>query len=157
MGYTDTDDIADTAAAGRTSYAQVALGALVRLVGLAVLLVGLWVGVKIILEAWALYEDPSRIVRFADDIQLHSNLDGVIGTIAGDSAAAGEAGKSSQNGGFRLSYFAAWFIVLLLMFVIGSLAMTAIATGGQLTLYDLQVRQHSRAVVREVRRLRQAA
>ena len=43
------------------------------------------------------------------------------------------------------------------MFVIGSLAMTAIATGGQLALYDLQVRQHSRAVIREVRRLRQAA
>jgi len=157
MGYADKDDTADAVLPERASYATVALGALVRLVGLAVLLVGLWVGVKIILEAWALYEDPSRIVRFADDIQRHSNLDGVIGTISSESADASQAGKSSQGGGFRLSYFAAWFIVLLLMFVIGSLAMTAIATGGQLTLYDLQVRQHSRAVIREVRRLRQAA
>ena len=125
----------------------------------AVLLVGLWVGVKIILEAWALYEDPSRIVRFADDIQRHSNLDGVVGSIAGPGETAGVAPGTAPAaaGAFRLSYFAAWFIVLLLMFVIGSLAMTAIATGGQLALYDLQVRQHSRAVIREVRRLRQAA
>jgi len=114
--------------------------------------------VKVILEAWALYEEPSRIVRFADDIQRHSNLDGVIGTVTGSAGdTAGQAGKPAQAGSFRLSYFAAWFIVLLLMFVIGSLAMTAIATGGQLALYDLQVRQHSRAVIREVRRMRQAA
>lgn len=154
MGYEDRDDVMVEEEPGTTRLVSLLVAALVRAVGLAVLLVGLWVGVKVILEAWALYEDPSRIVRFAEDIQRHSNLDGVIGSIAGD----GERPRSENAGsGLRLSYFAAWFIVLLLMFVIGSLAMAAIATGGQLVLYDLQVRHHSRAVVREVRRLRRAA
>ena len=43
------------------------------------------------------------------------------------------------------------------MFVIGSLAMAAITTGGRLALYDLAARQQVRAVMREVRRLRRAA
>lgn len=147
-------------------WGSIALGAMVRVVGVAVLFVGLWVGVKIILEAWALYEEPQRIVRFADDIQKHSNLDGVIGTLgvvaAGDGGAQeanksvqAPAGKSSANGNrFRLSYFAAWFIALLLIFVIGSLAMSAITTGGQLALYDLQLKRYSRSLIKEVRRLR---
>ena len=160
MGYADKDEVMDDGASGSSGLLQLGLSTVVRLVGLVVLIVGLWVGIKIILEAWALYEEPSRIVRFADDIQNHSNLDGVIGSLAGEVAA--DAGKASAKGGnagggLRLSYFAAWFIVLLLMFVIGSLAMAAITTGGHLVLYDLQVKRHSRAVVREVNKLRQAA
>ena len=150
MGYEDRDEPAE---AGSGGMLQTGLSMLVRGIGLAVLLVGLWVGVKVILEAWALYEDPSRIVRFADDIQKHSNLDGVIGSLA----ASDESTQVAKPGGsLRLSYFAAWFIVLLLMFVIGSLAMAAIATGGQLVLYDLGLKQYSRGVMREVRNLRRA-
>ena len=92
-----------------------------------------------------------RTIR--DDIQRHSNLDGVIGSLA----VSDEANQEAKPGGsLRLSYFAAWFIVLLLMFVIGSLAMAAIATGGQLVLYDLGLKQYSRGVMREVRNLRRA-
>ena len=47
-------------------------------------------------------------------------------------------------------------LCFLLMFVIGSLAMAAIATGGQLVLYDLGLKQYSRGVMREVRNLRRA-
>jgi hypothetical protein len=161
MGYHDREDSppreAETPAP--TPMAQIALSAFVRLVGVAVLLVGLWAGIKIVLEAWALYEDPQRIERFADAIQHGSNIDGLIGTLAasGEEAAGERARDEKGEGGLRLSYFAAWFVVLLLMFVIGSLAMAAITTGGQLALYDLQVRQHSRAVIREVRRLRRVA
>ena len=136
-----------------------ALGAVVRVVGLVVLFVGLWVGIKVILEAWALYEQPQRIVRFADDIQKHSNLDGIIGSLG--AAESGEASTSEgrpktqgADNGLRLSYFAAWFVALLLIFVIGSLAMSAITTGGQLALYDLQLKRYSRSVIKEVRRLR---
>jgi hypothetical protein len=162
MGYEDKDEVMDDATSGPSSLLQLGLSAVVRLVGLAVLVVGLWVGIKIILEAWALYEEPSRIVRFADDIQNHSNLDGVIGSLTGEAAqgsdkAASSAKGGNSGGGLRLSYFAAWFIVLLLMFVIGSLAMAAITTGGHLVLYDLQVKLHSRSVVREIKKLRHAA
>jgi hypothetical protein len=134
---------------------SMALGIVVRAVGVVVLFVGLWVGIKVILEAWALYEQPQRIVRFADDIQKHSKIDGVIGSLGAATGAdkAQQAGSGPDNG-LRLSYFAAWFIVLLLIFVIGSLAMSAITTGGQLALYDLQLKRYSRSVVKEVRRLR---
>lgn len=139
----------------QTAWGSMALGALVRIVGLVVLFVGLWVGVKVILEAWALYEEPQRIVRFADDIQKHSNLDGVIGSLtAVDQTSSGNPQAAGK--GLRLSYFAAWFIALLLIFVIGSLAMSAITTGGQLTLYDLQLKRYSKSVIKEMRRAREA-
>jgi hypothetical protein len=130
------------------------LGVAVRLVGVIVLGVGLWAGVKVIAEAWSLYEQPQRIERLAEAVQQGSNLDGVFAGLGG----AGEASPpGSGEAGLRLSYFAAWFIALLLMFVIGSLAMAAITTGGRLALYDLAARQQVRAVMREVRRLRRAA
>ena len=143
-----------------THLAPMALGILVRVVGVVVLFVGLWVGIKVILEAWALYEQPQRIVRFADDIQEHSKIDGVIGSLGtlesgdGCSVAAGKKAQDAGNG-LRLSYFAAWFIVLLLIFVIGPLAMSAITTGGQLALYDSQPKRYSHSVIKEVRRLRE--
>ena len=145
-------------------WGSMALGAMVRVVGVVVLFVGLWVGIKVILEAWALYEQPQRIVRFADDIQKHSNLDGVIGSLGvvadegaaqpGANNAQAAVSKKGASNGLRLSYFAAWFIALLLIFVIGSLAMSAITTGGQLALYDLQLKRYSRSLIKEVRRLR---
>ncbi|MFT5172292.1 MAG: hypothetical protein ACI8W7_000456 [Gammaproteobacteria bacterium] len=164
MGYQDRDGELLMEDSQGNRWGSMALGAMVRVVGVVVLFVGLWVGIKVILEAWALYEQPQRIVRFADDIQKHSNLDGVIGSlgVAVGEAAAQQGAKNAQaaatikgvSSGLRLSYFAAWFIALLLIFVIGSLAMSAITTGGQLALYDLQLKQYSRSLIKEVRRLR---
>jgi len=151
MGYQDRDEAPLVEGSQAAKWGPMALGTVVRAVGMVVLFVGLWVGVKVILEAWALYEQPQRIVRFADDIQKHSNIDGVIGPLG--VVEAGEKAKGAGTG-LRLSYFAAWFIALLLIFVIGSLAMSAITTGGQLALYDLQLKRYSRSVIKEVRRLR---
>lgn len=161
MGYNDRDEPA-TEPDARIGIAQLALSAAVRLIGVAVLCVGVWAGVKVIVEAWALYEQPQRIERFATAIQAGSNLDGLIGNLVvasapeGESGAAAAARRGEPGGTLRLSYFAAWFIALLLIFVIGALAMTAVTTGGQLALYDLQVRRYSRAVIKEVRRMQRA-
>ena len=127
-----------------------ALGLIVRTVGLCVLVVGLWVGVKVVLEAWALYQEPQRIESFAQAVEAGSNLDGLVADLA-RSAGASDAVSDSAGGSLRLSYFAAWFIALLLMFVVGSLSMAAITTGGQLALYDLQFRRYSRHVLKEMR------
>ena len=165
MGYQDRDGEPLMEDSQANHWGSMALGAVVRVVGVVVLFVGLWVGIKVILEAWALYEQPQRIVRFADDIQKHSNLDGVIGSLGviadGESSPQQQTdktqvagGKKGASTGLRLSYFAAWFIALLLIFVIGSLAMSAITTGGQLALYDLQLKRYSRSLLKEVRRLR---
>jgi len=159
MGYQDRDDVSSMDSSQTTEWGNFALAAVVRVVGLVVLFVGLWVGVKVIMEAWALYEQPQRIVRFADDIQKYSNLDGIIGSLgtaeSAESVSNGNGAPAKAAGnGLRLSYFAAWFIALLLIFVIGSLAMSAITTGGQLALYDLQLKRYSRSVIKEVRQLR---
>ena len=133
------------------------LGIGVRVVGIVVLLVGMWAGIRIIYEAVSLYQEPARIERFAEAIQNGSNIDTSLSNVIDkaldkNSSQESESEAKGQNEGLRVSYFAAWLITLLLMFVIGSLAMTAITTGGQLVLYDLQVRQYSRAMLREWRR-----
>ena len=157
MGYRDRDEAPAMGNSQLDQWGSMALSIVVRVVGMVVLFVGLWVGVKVILEAWALYEQPQRVVRFADDIQKHSNIDGVIGSLAVPESAEAKGQGPGAGTGLRLSYFAAWFIALLLIFVIGSLAMSAITTGGQLALYDLQLKRYSRSVIKEVRRLRDAS
>lgn len=149
MGYNDDAPIASASQVEPLGIMETLLGVVVRLIGIAVLVVGLWVGVKVVLEAWTLYEDPARIEAFAQAVEAGSNLDGLVAGLA-ESAGASLADKNS-GGSLRLSYFAAWFIALLLIFVVGSLAMAAITTGGQLALYDLQFRRYSRHVLKEMR------
>lgn len=143
----------------------------VRLVGVALLLVGLWAGVKVILEAWALYQNPQRVERFATAIEHGSNLDTLVTRIrpkAPTAAANGTAPETQQsqpaaasaaqqaayappNEPFRLSYFIAWFIAILLLMLVGRLAMSAIKTGGELALYDTQVKRFARALLEQTR------
>lgn len=147
MGYHDNDLPQPMSEPEPPGVIEIVVSAVVRLIGIAVLLVGVLVGVKVVLEAWALYEDPARIESFAQAVDAGSNLDGLVAGIS--QSVGGEA--ATRGGSLRLSYFAAWFIVLLLIFVVGSLAMAAITTGGQLALYDLQFRRYSRHVLKEMR------
>jgi hypothetical protein len=124
------------------------------LLGLGLILIGLGIGISVVLEAWALYKTPERIERFAIAIEQGSQIDKVFRSVAsqavdeadsasglapaGSSAApgatvSGEPARAS-SAGFRLSYFAAWAIVLALMLVVGTLAMSAAATGAKLAL-----------------------
>ncbi|PCH64700.1 MAG: hypothetical protein COC04_03320, partial [Gammaproteobacteria bacterium] len=50
----------------------------------------------------------------------------------------------------RVSYFLAWIIAILLLMVIGGLASSAIRTGGQLALYDLQVKRFANELIKQV-------
>ncbi|MAP12770.1 MAG: hypothetical protein CMQ61_12050, partial [Gammaproteobacteria bacterium] len=36
-------------------------GIVVRIVGMGLLAIGLWVGIEVVMEAWALYRDPGRV------------------------------------------------------------------------------------------------
>ncbi len=118
----------------------------VRLLGLIMLLVGLFIGIKVIFEAWHLYEQPQRIERFADAIEQGSHLNAVIASVAEKSipsqqprAIPPQTNKKAAT--LNLTYFLAWAIAVVLLIVIGSLAATAIRTGGQLALYDMQVKR----------------
>lgn len=166
MGYYDHDQPEQgTALSVTTQLMQV----FVRLVGVALLLVGLWAGVKVILAAWALYQQPQRVERFATAIEQGSHLDSLLTRIR-PKAATNTAEESSSTApaaaeaapqpppspvapeeSFRLSYFLAWFIAILLLMLVGRLAMAAIRTGGELALYDTQVKRFARALLEQTR------
>ena len=138
---------------------QQLLAVLVRLVGLCFLVIGVGAAVIILREAWTLYQEPARIERFALAIELGSNLDKIFALPASESAEAASEGEATSEANtpaastsLRLSYFAGWFLVLLLMLVASILAISAVSAGGRLVLYDTDIRQLSRAVVKEVRR-----
>ncbi len=137
------------------------LAILVRLLGLCFLVIGIGAAVMILREAWTLYQEPARIEPFAAAIERGSNLDkifalapGESGATGGESELAGQEGTQPRDTSLRLSYFAGWFLVLLLMLVGSIVAISAVSAGGRLVLYDTDIRQLSRAVVKEVRRNR---
>lgn len=158
-GYREYDLLLRESPPRALSIFQQLLAMLVRLLGLAFLIIGIGAAVMILREAWTLYQEPARIERFADAIERGSNLDKIFALPAeerAESTAEGEAtGGADAPAGrtdFRPSYFASWFLVLLLMLVGSIVAISAVSAGGRLVLYDTDIRQLSRAVVKEVRR-----
>ena len=133
---------------------------LVRGAGFVLMTIGLWVALAVVVEAWSLYRSPAGIERMANAIEHGSHLDQSLARASGsksepDEAIAGTAGAPAQGEsvlGFRLSYFVAWVISLLLLMLIGRLAIAAVKTGGELVLYDRQVQRLAREIVREARR-----
>lgn len=132
------------------------LAVLVRLLGLCILVIGIGATAIILREAWMLYQEPSRIDRFALAIEEGSNLDKIFALEGEKAEEAEEAGTPTTDipasTSFRLSYFAGWFLVLLLMLVGSIVAISAVSVGGRLVLYDTDIRRLSRAVIKEVRR-----
>ena len=43
----------------------------------------------------------------------------------------------------------AWLIAILLLLLVGRLAIAAVRTGGELALYDVQVKKLARALIKE--------
>ena len=132
----------------------------VRLMGIFMLLVGLWMGVKVITEVWGLYRGPHHIERFADAIDKGSNLDKVLANFSSrkprrvkerEGLVEETQATEKKNESLRVSYFLAWIIVIFLLMLIGRLALAAIKTGGELALYDLQVKRFARLLIEEVR------
>ena len=158
-GYREYDLLLMESPPRALSLAQHVLAILVRLLGLVFLVIGIVAAVMILREAWALYQEPARIERFAAAIERGSNLDKIFalpaderGGASSEDEAAGAAGAPGSRAHLRLSYFASWFLVLLLMLVGSIVAISAVSAGGRLVLYDTDIRRLSRAVMREVRR-----
>ena len=103
MGYSDYDDAEPAGSRTTLTVLHGATSLMVRLAGLALLSVGLWAGVSVILEAWSLYKDPLRIERFASAIEEGSNLDRLFAAEWPDAptstnATPGYAPESSAEG-----------------------------------------------------------
>lgn len=156
------------------SIAGSTLNALVRIAGLALLAVGLWTAIAIIQEAWALYNRPDspRVEAIARAIEQASHLDRALTpkrvkpAPAGQAPEGGEAASDGEQNAdaaagpepaaedppVRFTYFIAWVILLMLLLLIGRLAIAAIKTGGELALYDVEVRRFAREIARELSR-----
>ncbi|MBL1320965.1 MAG: hypothetical protein COA63_007895 [Methylophaga sp.] len=135
------------------------LSILVRSLGLIMLIIGLYVGIKVIFAAWELYDEPQKIERFADAIDHGSNLDSTISSLTASTlnvkTTDAETPRSDivrADDSLRVSYFLAWFLAVLLLMIISGLAMSAIRTGGQLALYDLEVKRFARQLIEEARK-----
>ena len=142
------------------------LSLVVRGFGVVLLVVGLVVALIVIVSAWSLYSDPTRIETFARAVEHGSNLDATLSMVAqhgqqqldagvragaNDSVVAATAAAQAPplSPTFRFSYFAAWFIAILLLLLNGRLAIAAVRTGGELALYDVQVKKLARALLKE--------
>jgi len=134
------------------------IAVIVRLLGLVMLIIGLTIAIKTIVEAWSLYEEPQLIERFAEAIDEGSNLDQLLRSFSQKTASTEDGVESatatttSQQATLRVSYFLAWVIALVLLMVIGGLAASAIRTGGQLALYDLQVKRFANELIKQAQK-----
>ena len=141
----------------------------VRACGFVLLSVGLWIALAVIAEAWSLYQEPQKVERFALAIEQGSHLDRALANTTSGRALASEedtpaelgararvspatgAADNPEGASFRLSYFIAWILIILLLMLIGRLAIAAVKTGGELVLYDLHVKRFVRELLREVK------
>ena len=136
----------------------------VRLIGLFLLIAGVYVALHVMLKAMDLYENPRSIERFALAIEKGSNIDKSLLSIKDDVIAGpgeGDETPSANNpdslrrstdpsdSHVRVSYFFAWIIMLMLLMLIGSISLRAIKTGGELVLYDMQIKQFAKMLVKE--------
>ncbi|MGH8468463.1 MAG: hypothetical protein ACREX3_05800 [Gammaproteobacteria bacterium] len=123
----------------------------VRLLGVVLVIAGLWIGLKVVIEAWNLYRMPHRIEVLATAVESGSHLDRALGsyTAASDEAPAKE---SRAPDALRLSYFLAWGIAMLLLLLAGSLTMAMIRAGAELALRDARNKHLARVIAKELRR-----
>ena len=144
----------------------------VRLAGVLLLLVGLVVGIQVIMEAWDLYRSPEHIERFSWAIEKGTNLDKSIAALTKnpspssktnepgeqlDQAAPSPDTQAYVDESIKLSYLLAWIIAILLLMLIGRLALAAIKTGGELALYDREVKGFARTLLKETSKLQRGS
>jgi hypothetical protein len=144
----------------------------VRLAGVLLLLVGLVVGIQVIIEAWDLYRSPEHIERFSWAIEKGTNLDKSIAALTKNPSPPSKTNEPGEqldqatrspdtqayvDESIKLSYLLAWIIAILLLMLIGRLALAAIKTGGELALYDREVKGFARTLLKETSKLQRGS
>jgi hypothetical protein len=121
------------------------------------LFIGLWIAIQVFSEALALYKDPTNIERMATAIEAGSNIDKSIDPIqesllgedevTADAEENVNANTKINGNGIRLSYFIAWVVDLLLLLLLARIALATIKTGGELALYDEQIKKFAKQLI----------
>lgn len=120
-----------------------------KIAGCVLLLFGGWLIVAVVVETWGLFQHPEHIEQLAAAIERGSNLDRALAPhLTPDTATPADAAAPP----FRLAYFAAWIIALLLLLVLGQLSVAAIRAGGALACSDAAVKRLLKELIGELRR-----
>ena len=127
----------------------------VRFFGFILMLFGLWIAVMVMLEAVELYENPKRIEQLARHIEKGSNIDASLSSVSISAENADGSKQNSSNNGkdIRVSYFFAWIVGILMLLLIARISLGAIKTGGELVLYDVQIKRFAKELAKESFRL----
>jgi hypothetical protein len=107
-----------------TNSVQAILGAIASVLGLILIAFGLWALGGAIYAAWELFRDPDSIANFARYFLETAKI-----------------GAYPANGGDGAAHLFSWFVVILLLLVLGKLGDWAITVGVQL----LNVRDRQRS------------
>ena len=124
----------------------------IRLLGFFLLLMGLWIAIQVLLAAEDLYRNPANIERFAAAVEKGSNIDKTLASFNVSGAKNGGESDDKEKDMIKISYFFAWIIALLLLLLIGRISLAAIKTGGELALFDMQIKHFARILARESRK-----
>ena len=117
---------------------------LARTAGMILIVVGVWTGVKVIVEAWNLYTNPVSVGRFAGALETATGLDSLLARrVSARQDVEEQAGMVQYPSAvpasaktYRLSYLVAWPLVVLLLLLLGKLASWAIGAGVRLAIYE---------------------
>lgn len=122
---------------------------LARTAGIVLIVVGVWTGVKVIVEAWGLYTNPVSVGRFAGALETATGLDSVLASgvppqqdvhqQADIEQSPSPAPRPAAAKTYRLSYLVAWPLVILLLLLLGKLASWAIGAGVRLAFYEIRL------------------
>jgi hypothetical protein len=139
---------------------------LVRLVGVVVLVVGLFVGLLVLHTAWNLLQKPETILPFAQEIETRSQLNAFIHswcqillTVLHEYTAmastrvvfSAKTIAALENGlKLDLSYFAAWGLTVIVLLLIGRIAFWTLSTGAQVALASTNSERQIKLIVREL-------
>ncbi len=132
--------------------------ALIRAIGLILLLIGLGAGIQVLLEALKLYRDPYKIEQLSHVIEQAFNPDKNLSKTEtketdynSGKAIITSLNYQSREQEIHLSYFVAWIIALLILMLLSMIAFSFIRAGSELVLQDRQMKSHVHLLIKELR------
>lgn len=140
-----------------TSPFQVTWHGIVRCIGVVILCFGLWMAYQLVKECWSLYNDPSKMEKFAEHVAKGSDIDKsgesltqFVGELTGEAAGVKDPKKLPAITPTRFSYFAAWFLSIILFWIIGKISFWAISTGTKIATDHADQEQIAKSIAKEV-------
>lgn len=123
----------------------------IRALGVAILLAGLLMCLKVATTAKDLYDDRSAVTKFAQEIEEASRLNKTFEIIVQKMRRMGaDPGEKREETGCDLCYFLSWLLLLLILGIIARIGLAAMAEGGKLALAGMLERKFAKSLAREI-------